>query len=171
MTAFRRRLRYRQGRWRDAHGHPLGTQPLVPREGKPVRFLGSRLPLEYARETGANFLTPGALEATRARSSVVEPRQSFEHQRLWADLLWSPTLAFNLFGDLAADRELADQSGTWMFGRYVVVHPEGNVDFAEACARYRSFLADETTFASLTLEELLGAGALPKKTEPRIRER
>jgi hypothetical protein len=66
---------------------------------------------------------------------------------------------------------LQHRSGTWTFGRYVVVHPEGNIDFAEGCARYRSFLADETTFASLTLEELLGAGALPKKAEARIRER
>src|SRR5206468_9319064 len=32
------------------------------------------------------------------------------HQRLWADLLWSPALAFNLFGDLAADLRLADQA-------------------------------------------------------------
>jgi hypothetical protein len=41
------------------------------------------------------------------RTSVTEPHQSFDHQRLWADLLWSPTLAFNLFGDLAAGLALA----------------------------------------------------------------
>jgi hypothetical protein len=52
MTGFRRRLRYHQARWREANGHPIGTQPIVPRPGKPARPLGSRLPLDYAQETG-----------------------------------------------------------------------------------------------------------------------
>jgi PD-(D/E)XK nuclease superfamily len=110
MTDFRRRLRYHQAQWRDANGHPVGSQPIVPRPGVRTRRVGSRLPLPYARETGANFLTTGALDAARARTSVVEPHQSFDHQRLWADLLWSPTLAFNLFGDLAADLTIADEA-------------------------------------------------------------
>ena len=91
-------------------GIPIGTQPIVPRAGKPVRPAGSRLPLDYARETGANFLTANALAAVRARTAVTEAHQSVDHQRLWADLLWSPTLGFNLFGDLAADLELADRA-------------------------------------------------------------
>jgi hypothetical protein len=114
MTGFRRRLRYHQARWREANGHPIGSQPIAPRDGEPVRPIGSRLPLGYARETGANFLTVGALEAARARTSVTEPHQSFDHQRLWADLLWSPALCFNLFGDPAGDLELADRAvHTW----------------------------------------------------------
>ena len=108
MTSFRRGLRLHQARWREANGHPIGTQPIVPREGKPFRMMGSRLPLDYARETGANLVTPAAFEAARARAAAKEPHQTFDHQRLWADLLWSPTLAFNLFGDLAADPQLAD---------------------------------------------------------------
>src|SRR5918999_1013469 len=111
MIEFRRRLRYHQARWREANGHPIGSQPIAPRaDGKPVRPVGSRLPLAYARETGANFLTAGALEAARARTSATEAHQSFDHQRLWADLLWSPAMAFNLLGDLAADPELADRA-------------------------------------------------------------
>ena len=110
MTEFRRRLRYQQARWRESQGHPIGSQPIVPREGKGSRPVGSRLPLAYARETGANFLSAGALDAAKARTSVVEPHQSFDHQRLWADLLWSPTMAFNFFGDLAADLALADRA-------------------------------------------------------------
>ena len=114
MTEFRRRLRYHQARWREANGHPIGTQPIVPRPGQAVRPVGSRLPLDYARETGANFVTPAALDAARARASISEPHQSFDHQRLWADLLWSPAMAFNLFGDLAADLDLADRAvHTW----------------------------------------------------------
>ena len=44
------------------------------------------------------------------RTSIIEPHQSFDHQRLWADLLSSAALAFNLFGDLAADLGLADRA-------------------------------------------------------------
>ena len=110
MTRFRRMARYHQAGWREANGHPIGTQPIAPPDGTRSRPVGSRLPLSYARETGATFLTPGALDAARARTSVIEPNQSIDHQRLWADLLWSPALAFNLFGDLAADPELADRA-------------------------------------------------------------
>jgi hypothetical protein len=283
MTEFRRRLRFHQARWREAHGHPIGSQPIEPKDdGKPVRPVGSRLPLAYARETGANFITAGALEAARARTSITEPHQSFDHQRLWADLLWSPTLAFNLFGDLTPDRavhtwwpdapgtvsevrfahspgrldpaylnslrafdaafvldlgdgtqgilgvvtkyhewlkpeipkprnlprylEVAEKSGvfapgatdevkgksgfavmwlehllllsmlqhvsgTWSWGRYVVVHPAGNTDFAYACTRYRDLLVDRSTFASMTIEELLDADALPARTTAALRDR
>jgi hypothetical protein len=115
MTEFRRRLRYHQAQWREANGHPIGSQPIAPRpEVGPARLVGSRLPLDYARETGANFITAGALDAARTRTSFIEPHQSFDHQRLWADLLWSPATAFNLFGDLAADLGLADRAvHTW----------------------------------------------------------
>jgi hypothetical protein len=280
MTAFRRAARYHQARWRDANGHPIGTQPIAPRPGARSRLVGSRLPLDYARERGATFVTPAALDAVRARTSFVEPHQSFDQQRLWADLLWSPTLAFNLFGDLAADPALADRavhawwpdvpgtvrevrfahspgrldpsylnslrafdaafvldlgddtdgilavdvkyherskgeiprpenlrrylevaqrsgafapgatdslkgrselavmwlehlllqsmlqhpSGSWTWGRYVVVRPAGNTDMGDLCDRYGALLADESTLASVTLEELLDAGALPAAT-------
>jgi hypothetical protein len=287
MTTFRRRLRLHQSRWRESKGHPVGSQPIVPRERTSTRLVGSRLPLTYARETGANFLTAGALDAARARTSLIERHQSFDHQRLWSDLLWSPTIAFNLFGDLAADLRLADRavhalwpdapgtvcevrfahspgrfdpaylnslrafdaafvldhgdrtkgivaldvkyhertkpetpkpsnlpryldvaersgvfargaldvvkrkselavmwlehllllsilqhaSGTWSWGRYVVVYPAGNTDFAAACARYRTLLIDQSTLSSITLEELIDAGALPPPTLAALRER
>ena len=287
MTEFRRTLRYHQARWREANGHPIGSQPLVPREGKPSRPLGSRLPLAHAKDTGANFLTTAALDAAGNRTSVVEPHQSFDHQRLWADLLWSPALAFNLFGDLAADLRLAGRavhtlwpdvpgtvsevrfahspgrldpeylnslrafdaafvlelddgtngivgvdtkyhewlkpeipkprnlsrylevaersgafkpgatdrvqgrsglavmwlehllllsmlqhaSGRWSSGRYVVMYPAGNSDYADACEQYRELLVDQSTFSSMTLEELLGADVLPVQTAAAVRER
>ena len=134
MTAFRRQLRYHQSRWRESKGHPIGSQPIVPKPGAATRLVGSRLPLAYARESGANFLTAGALDAARARTSTIEPHQSFDHQRLWADLLWSPALAFNLFGDLAADLGLADRAvHTWwpdVPGRV------GDVRFAHSPGRF-----------------------------------
>ena len=288
MTDFRRRLRYHQSQWREAQGHPIGSQPIAPRPNyRAVRLVGSRLPLAYATETGANFLTDGALQAVRGRTSTVEPHQSFDHQRLWADLLWSPTMCFNLFGDLAGDRELADRavhtwwpdargtvrdvrfahspgrfdpaylnslrafdgafmldlgdgtqgivgvdieyherakpetpkpenlrrylevaeksgvfgtgaidavkgrsglavmwlehllllsmlqhpSGAWAWGRYVVVHPAGNTDYADACSRYRALLVDQSTFSSMTVEELLDAGVLPSRSAAALRKR
>jgi hypothetical protein len=109
-TSHRRRLRYHQARWREAHVRPVGMQPIVPRAGKPFRPVGRRFPLDYARKTGSTFVTRAALDAARTRTSIVEPHQSFDHQRVWADLLWSPARAFNLFGDLAADLTLADRA-------------------------------------------------------------
>jgi hypothetical protein len=287
MTEFRRIARLHQARWREGQGHPIGTQPLVPRKGTKGRPVGSRLPLDYAIEKGANFVTPGSLEAARARMSIVEPHQSFDHQRFWADLLWYTPFAVNLFGDLAVDRRRADnavhtlwpdapgtvsevrfihspgrfdpaylnslrdfdaaflldagdgsrgvvavstkyhnwakpetpkprnrprnlevakrsgafkrgapekllersglclvflehllmlsmlqhRSRAWSWGRYVVVHPAGNADYADLCERYRGFLRDDSTFGSMTLEELLGAGALPRATTAALRKR
>lgn len=111
MTAFRRSIRYHQTRWREAKGHPIGTQPIAPRPGDDrVRLVGSRLLLDHARATGANFVTPAALEAASRRAAAAEPHQTFDHQRLWADLLSSAALAFNLFGDLAADHGLATRA-------------------------------------------------------------
>jgi hypothetical protein len=100
-------LRYHQARWREANGHPVGWQPIAPRTGEARRPVGSRLPLPYARKSGANFITPSALAGARARTSLVEHHQSFDHQRLWADLLWSPTMCFNLFGGLGSDLAIA----------------------------------------------------------------
>jgi hypothetical protein len=135
MTAFRQRARLHQARWREAHGHPLGTQPIAPRPGEAARPVGSRLPLEYARTTGANFVTPAALSAARERAATREPRQVFSSQRLWADLLWAESLAINLFGDLAADVDLADRAvhAWWPDtpGRVVAVrfaHSPGRLD-------------------------------------------
>jgi hypothetical protein len=114
LTAFRRALRYQQAQWREANGHAIGSQPIAPRPGGPTRPVGSRMPIDYANETGANFLTTEALVAARARTSFVERHQSFDHQRLWADLLSSPAFCFNLFGDLAADLRLAERAlHTW----------------------------------------------------------
>ncbi len=110
MTAFRRRLRYQQAMWREAKGHPIGSQPIVPKADKPSRPLGSRLPLDYARTTGADFLTGAAHAAVEARPAREESHQRLDAQRLWADLLSSTPMCCNLFGELAADLALADRA-------------------------------------------------------------
>jgi hypothetical protein len=66
---------------------------------------------------------------------------------------------------------LQHPSGAWTWGRYVVVHPAANEDIAGFCERYRALLADVSTFGTMTLEELLDGGALPRPTTTALRER
>jgi len=286
MTAFRRAARLHQARWREANGHPIGSQPIVPRADAALRLVGSRLPLDYARDTGANFVTPAAFDAANARLSVREKEQSIDLQRTWADLLWSTTLCFNLFGDLAVDlaradravhtwwpdapgtvcdvrfehspgrldlaytgslmafsvafvldlddgthgvigvevryheqskREvpkpkrlahylaIAERSGvftregidavngtdltvTWLthllvlsmlqhpnrdyrWGRFVLVHPAGNVDYADMAARYAAAVGEPSSFSVLTVEDIVGSGLLPRPSVKELRDR
>jgi hypothetical protein len=51
------------------------------------------------------------------------------------------------------------------------VHPAGNSDVVDLCARYRTMLADETTFTTMTLEQLLDTGALPRPAISALRDR
>jgi hypothetical protein len=284
LTEFRRAVRFHNAMWRETNGYPIGTQRSRP--GAPLRLVGSRLDLDFARASGATFLTTRAIAAARARTAFVEPHQMFDHQGFWADLLSSEALAVNVFGDLAADLDRADravhtwwprapgrvsevrfahspgrfdpsysnslrsfdavfvlslpdgsngalaidvkyrevvqrngvkpthmprfgeihdrsdafapgtievlgrsplsliwlehllllsmlqhESGRWTWGRYVVVHPEGNTDIAQATADYRNLLADDATFTSATIEHLLSAKALAPKTATALRRR
>ncbi len=284
FTEFRRAVRYQNAMWREANGYPIGTHRNRP--GTPPRLVGSRLDLDFARESGATFLTTKALAAARDRMSYVEPHQLFDQQGFWADLLSSEALAVNLFGDLWADLDRADraihtwwpetpgrvtevrfvhspgrfdptysnslryfdavfvlslpngsngavaidvkyreaverhgvkpthmsrfvdihdrsgafipsavdvlnpsrlsliwlehilllsmlqhESGRWTWGRYVVVHPEGNTDIAHANDEYRKLLAEDATFTSATIEDLLSAKVLPPKTAAALRRR
>jgi hypothetical protein len=235
MTKFRRELRLHESRWRESRGHPIGSQPIVPRTGRPSRPVGSRLPLDYARETGANFVTAGALEAARARTSLSDVRfahspgrlepaylnslRAFDaafvldledgsqgivaldikyHERMKDEIpkpsnlprylevaersgVFEPgaidavkgrsELAVMWLEHLLLLSMLEHESGKWTWSRYIVVHAAGNMDFAEACARYRALLVDESTFSSVTLEELLDAGALPASCVAALRER
>lgn len=61
-------------------------------------------------------------------------------------------------------------SQTWDWGRLVLIHPAGNTDFGEACNRYRDLLADQSTFSSMTVEELLDA-VLPAHPATALRKR
>ena len=66
---------------------------------------------------------------------------------------------------------LQHESGTWTWGRYVIVHPAGNADFEEACTRYRALLVDHATFSSVKVEELLETKVLPTRTTKALRDR
>jgi hypothetical protein len=286
MTAFRRALRLQQAQWRESEGHPIGTQPIVPRPDRDARPVGSRLRLDHAQATGANFVTDGARAAAVHRLAHKEPRQVLAAQRVWSDLLWAEAFAANLFGGLVGDLDAADRAvhvlwpdvpgavaavrlahspgrldpaylgslvtwdaafeldlgdGTrgilavitplhdrtkrevakperidryrevvrrartfrrgaedaidrtdlvvpwlqhllvhsmlqhpsrrWSWGRFVVVHPAANTDYAQMVASYRGLLTDDATFASITTGALLDAGALPPATVRAVRRR
>lgn len=111
-TAWRRLARARQSKWREAHGYPIGS---VPYDGRPSgRLLGSRIALEFARSSGANFLTPAIRQAVVRRLSQPERHETLNASRLWADLLSSMPMCFNLFGDLQADESaVARAVRTW----------------------------------------------------------
>ena len=117
LTDWKRLARRRQAAWRIAHGHPIGSHP----HGEPpppnAALVGNRLDLTYARVTGANFLTPAVLAAVHDRLAQPEAHELIDEPRLWADLLSSMPLCFNLFGDLAADPATArDAVDRWFPG-------------------------------------------------------
>lgn len=99
--AFQRRARLLQALWREERGLPIGAD-----RGRP---LGSRIDLAHGRATLAAFLTDGVREvvrdavlgAGRARDQLID------EDRLFANLLSSQPLCFNLFGELARDLDLA----------------------------------------------------------------
>jgi hypothetical protein len=66
---------------------------------------------------------------------------------------------------------LQHPSGAWSWGRFLFIYPSGNVDMADADARYRDLLADDSTFASMTLENMIAANVFPSATASAIRKR
>lgn len=98
--AFQRRARLLQAMWRVENKLAIGERsPGVP--------LGSRLPLDAARESAANFMTAGAKTAVTETLAERGSGKLIEEDRLFANLLSSQPLCFNLFGELRRDKELA----------------------------------------------------------------
>ena len=54
---------------------------------------------------------------------------------------------------------LQHNSGRWTWGRYVVVHPDGNTDIAHATDQYRTLLADDDLHLGDDRRAALGQGA------------
>lgn len=104
-TSWRRLARWHQAQWRQSRGYPIGAEPYA--GGPDATPVGSRMALDFAIKNGANFLTPGVLKAVRACLAHPEPHQMLQEERLWADLLSSMPLCFNLFGDLFGNPEYA----------------------------------------------------------------
>jgi hypothetical protein len=104
-TAWKRRARWHQSQWREAHRYLIGTNPYA--GGVGATKIGSRLPLESAKNDGANFLTPTIRKAVLDCLAHPVPHRMLAEDRLWADLLSSMPLCFNLFGDFFGDTEYA----------------------------------------------------------------
>lgn len=119
-SEFQRRARILQSMWRQERGFPCGEH-LGP---SGVRPLGSRLPMPWAQETLANFLTEQVRDVVRAE--VCHPRASagklYGKPRIFNDLLSSQPLCFNLFGELTTDLPLASETARRLsHGRFTEV--------------------------------------------------
>lgn len=101
--SFQPRARLLQSIWREEQGYEPTTY-----RGK-VR--GARLPMPWAKETLANYLTDTIRDVVRAE--VLDPEQAagklYGQPRIFNNLLSSQPLCFNLFGELQQDLELATE--------------------------------------------------------------
>lgn len=101
---WQRRARMLQAQWRERRGYPIG--PWSTRAGD-TRVLGSRMPLPDARTNGWNFLTPAITAQVERALRDAQAGALISENRLFGDLLSSQPLAFNAFGELATDHDLA----------------------------------------------------------------
>lgn len=91
---FQRRARILQSIWRDEKGYPMGEHA-----GRP---LGSRLPMPWAREEMANYLTKEIGKLVEKEVETANETGKFYAQpRIFNELLSSQPLCFNLFGELS----------------------------------------------------------------------
>jgi hypothetical protein len=82
MTEFRRRLRLHQARWREANGHPIGSQPHRP---KPADTPGSVREVRFAHSPGR--LDPEWLNSLRAfDAAFVTDLDDGSHEIVGADV-------------------------------------------------------------------------------------
>ena len=116
---------------------------------KPETPKPSNLPryVEVAEQSGV--FAPGAIEEVKGRSELAV---------MWLEHLLLLSM-------------LQHPSGAWGWGRYVVVHPAGNSSVADGCGRYRDLLIEQSTFGSVSVEELLDAGRPPPRSAAALRER
>ena len=131
-TPFRRRMRLHQAWWRAKQGYGFGRDS--------AGELGSLLSPEDA-EAGRNFLTAGIAElARRPAGRHIEPR------RLTTNLLSSQPMAFNLFGPLSIQPDLARTLLEPMVGESLFV---ASVELEFAPDNKAAHLNDETSFDAL----------------------
>lgn len=143
ISPFQRRARVLQSIWREEQGFACGEH----RHGAASRLLGSRLPMPWAEETLANFITARTREVVRRE--VCDPARSagklYGKPRIFNDLLSSQPLCFNLFGELSFDLGLASGViGELTGGRFTEVHA---ISFEHSPGRRDSrYTADRSAF-------------------------
>lgn len=99
--SFQPRARLLQAIWREEQGYDSTTY-----RGK---IRGARLPMPWAKESLANYLTETIRDVVRAE--VLDPekpaKKLYGQPRVFNNLLSSQPLCFNLFGELQRDLEVA----------------------------------------------------------------
>ena len=94
-SAFASKARLLQSIWRTEKGYEF-------------KKYGNLLELYFAKESGANFLTPEIFELVKHEVANKHiDRKVIQEPRIWNNLLSSQPLAFNLFGELKLDLGLA----------------------------------------------------------------
>ncbi|ACK85516.1 PGN_0703 family putative restriction endonuclease [Methylorubrum extorquens] len=102
---FKAAARFMQALWREDRGLAIGIH-IDRREPHRPRRLGSRISTA-AGALGANFLHPDIVPVVTRALAYREPGAAYDIDRLTTNLLSSQPLAFNLFGPLARDPQLA----------------------------------------------------------------
>lgn len=109
-TFFRRRTRLQQSLWRESKGLPIGSQPIRPKRDQKARQLGSRIDINFARKHYSNFLFDVTKDAVINRINNPQPKQTLYEDRLFADLLSSMPMCFNLFGPITKNLDITNKA-------------------------------------------------------------
>lgn len=155
---FKAAARFLQALWREDHGLTIGMH-VDRREPHRPRRLGSRLSTA-AGALGANFLHPDIIPVVTRALAYREPGAAYDVDRLRTNLLSSQPLAFNLFGLLARDPQLAARFVAELFpGTLTTVH---DILFEHSPGRGEArFTADRTAYdVVLRGRDATGARAL-----------
>lgn len=94
-TEFSAYARLLQSRWRSSKDYPKGK-------------LGNYLETDFAKESKVNFLTDRVRRLAADEMATAKASKAlFDEGRMWANLLSSQPLCFNLFGELSFDTDAA----------------------------------------------------------------
>ncbi len=103
---YQRAFRIMQSIWRESKGYTKGPWSWKNKN----KLLGSKLPEEFAKKNGSNFLTENIIEIVNSEvDSAKKYGKLYGKPRIYNDLLSSQPLCFNLFGELKKDLALASK--------------------------------------------------------------
>lgn len=150
-TRFRACARLLQSLHREALGLPMGG--FIDGVGKRRRY--GHLVSQADAAAGANFLNEDILRFTSKTLAYREPGALIEDRRVYGNLLASMPLAFNLFGALKLDGDLADR---WVREVYPAFEGKvSHIQFEHSPGRGESRFTDDGTafdvFISLRLDD------------------
>lgn len=153
-TSWRQAARRHQAEWRMARGLPVGlvTVPRTKAQKEAglearARTIGSRIAADHARANNSNFLNDAVVAAVEARLRSRQPHETLDTTRLYADLLSSMPMCFNLFGPLHGDPDSAAKVVAAWFPDVSISGAPVTVGFEWSPGRRDpAFLGDRTAF-------------------------